>query len=664
MNQLIHKAGMMVAMLLSFLSATAYDFDVDGIHYDILSSQTCEVAMGSARSSDGIVIIPSSVEYKNKIYTVTKLGYYAFGGSSMTSIVIPNSITKIGDSAFSGCRFLSSIVIPNSVTVIGEYAFGGCHSLTSVELPNTITSISKQMFAFCRSLASIVIPNTVTKIGDEAFLDCRSLTSIEIPNTVTKIGDDAFRDCHSLRSIAIPNSVTEIGAKAFSNCSSLTSVELSNSITSIKQELFSECTSLASIEIPNSVTEIGAKVFSNCSSLTSVELSKSLIAIGESAFSGCTSLASIAIPNSVTKIGDYTFSGCSSLTSVELSDSITTIKGLFYGCTALASIEIPNSVTEIEYYAFYNCSSLTSIEIPNTVTKIGDHAFESCSSLTSIEIPESVEGIGWYVFKYCGSLESLTIPATVTHGGGEMLDLEGCDKLKSLYFLSPCISSKEYRSIVFPPSIEYIYWNSPSFPSGASVDKTSCSFTVGELCTYLGCTFDKLTIEEGSGLIINIGQEESATRDYTLDYLSLDRSVSANHGFFTNSFTFYPKQLVLGEHVTDCNEKFRGRVGTRYINYLESKAMVPPIISDFSQSQYIDLEPVVPAEAIDAYREAPVWKEFWNLRPMASVDEIDSPSKHEIGRYDLQGRKIDDDYSGIAIVRYSDGSTKKIVAKP
>ena len=181
-----------------------------------------------------------------------------------TNYTIPNSVTTIGEDAFSYCNSLTSINIPNSVTTIGDGAFSNCNSLTSINIPNSVTTIGESAFWGCYSLTSINIPNNVTTIGNRAFGACFSLTSINIPNSVTTIGGGAFSNCNSLTSINIPNNVTTIGEGAFWQCFSLTSINIPNGVTTIGEKAFWECTSLTSINIPNSVTTIGNSAFSNC----------------------------------------------------------------------------------------------------------------------------------------------------------------------------------------------------------------------------------------------------------------------------------------------------------------------------------------------------------------------------------------------------------------
>ena len=189
--------------------------------------------------------------------------------SKEKNYIIPNSVTNIGNAAFSGCSSLTKINIPNSVTKIGNEAFYDCRSLTNINIPNGVTNIGGYAFYNCRSLTNINIPDGVTNIRDNAFSDCRSLTNINIPNGVTNIGDYAFYDCESLTNMNIPNSVTTIGEFAFSNCDSLVNINIPNSVTTIGEYAFDGCESLVNINIPNSVTTIGKCAFRFCRRLPS-----------------------------------------------------------------------------------------------------------------------------------------------------------------------------------------------------------------------------------------------------------------------------------------------------------------------------------------------------------------------------------------------------------
>ena len=254
------------------------------------------------------------------------------------------------------------VLIPDSVTSIGDDAFAWCGNLTSVRIPNSVNSIGNYTFCGCHRLVSVSIPNSVISIGDSAFIYCSSLTSVSIPDSVTSIGDSAFEGCGSLASASISGSVTSIGNRAFENCSSLTSVSISGSVTSI-----------------------GVRAFRNCSSLTSVSISGNVTSIWHYAFYGCSRLTSVSIPNSVTYIGECAFYNCYSLTSVSIPSSVTSIGNTaFRGCYSLTSVSIPNSVASIGSQVFYSCSSLTSVSIPNSVTFIGNSAFDFCSALTDV----------------------------------------------------------------------------------------------------------------------------------------------------------------------------------------------------------------------------------------------------------------------------------------
>lgn len=163
---------------------------------------------------------------------------------------------------------IEQVVLPDSVTVIGYSAFANCDSLTEITLPESVVDIGDEAFRGCSSLTSVTIPDSVTSIGDGAFKGCNSLANITIPDGVTEISYGTFEDCSSLTSIIIPNSVTSIRDSAFKGCSSLTSVTIPDSVTEIESFAFSECINLINLTIPDNVTSIDYGVFNSCDSLT------------------------------------------------------------------------------------------------------------------------------------------------------------------------------------------------------------------------------------------------------------------------------------------------------------------------------------------------------------------------------------------------------------
>ena len=346
-------------MILTSMTALAYNFKSDGLYYNILSEtdRTVEVTYYDYKNNSyyndayGDIEIPSKLIYDRKTYKVTSIGKYAFYKcSGLTSVTIGNSVTSIGISAFYNCSGLTSVTIGNSVTSIGNSAFSNCSGLISIIVDESNPSFSSIEGILYNNDATTLIYCPITK------------KTVTIPNSVTSIDYSAFYGCSGLTSVTIPNSVTSIGQRVFENCSGLTSVTIGNSVTSIGYYAFSGCYGLTSVTIPNSVTSIGKYAFSGCSGLTSVTIPNSVTSIGERAFSGCSGLTSVTIGNSVTSIGYYAFSGC-------------------YGLT---SVTIPNSVTTIVQSAFSNCRGLTSVTIGNSVTSIGKYAFSGCSKLTSI----------------------------------------------------------------------------------------------------------------------------------------------------------------------------------------------------------------------------------------------------------------------------------------
>jgi len=361
------------------------------VYYKGSIEQWCNLEMGVESNPMGHAEHFYMLNNKNKWYEVT-------------SIEIPNTITKIGNYQFFGFDNLINVTIPDSVTSIGISSFDYCFCLQYKEFKNGLYLGNKEnpylylAFVKDKTIDKYILKDNTRFIGDRAFSNYSSLTSITIPSSVISFGSFAFSECNNLENVYYEGTIEEWCRIKFSDYAS-------NPMS--KANLFyifddnNNLHEVTNIEIPNTITKIEKFQFSGFDNLNNILIPKSVTSIGNSAFEGCRSLSSITIPDSVTSIGDLAFYECISLTSIEIPDSVTSIGDFaFYGCSSLTSIDIPNNVTSIENYTFYGCSGLTNVTIPNSVASIGDYAFYHCLSLENVYYKGTIED--WNSIEFIG----------------------------------------------------------------------------------------------------------------------------------------------------------------------------------------------------------------------------------------------------------------------
>lgn len=441
-------------------------FERYDIRYEAIAKDKVRVIAKDGGYTQSDINIPSetyfSDAYESLAFTVTEIGPRAFGDcKSLTSVTIPNSVTTIGQAAFSRCG-LTSITIPNSVTQIGAWAFEFCNNLQNIDLPSSIRSIDVGTFQWA-GLTSIIIPASVERIEDYAFWACPLEYVISMSETPPALGNVAtFPDAKkalvyvpNINAIAayqnsdwnkyftnfITNAITykshyqlegnqfNVGATTFGPAiishtfSNGTGTIICNgAITQIGKDAFSNCHSLTSIDIPNSVRTIDLNAFLNCTSLTSVKVNwtdaQSIIPINSGVFEG---IAKGAGPQGATlyvPVGTIDLykqaNGWKDFGNIMVNPNTITYK---------ASAKLPGYEGSLDVGKTTFGPAIISHEFSNgtgtiicagEITKIGKNAFYNCSALTSIEIPNSVTTIGKQAFYRCSGLTSITIPQSVT----------------------------------------------------------------------------------------------------------------------------------------------------------------------------------------------------------------------------------------------------------
>lgn len=387
---------------------------------------------------------------------LTTINTAAFNASGIEEIVMPSTLSVIGDGAFYYALALHSVTFNEGLENICREAFYGCSSLKEIIIPDSVTSISRYSvtsagstssnyytFAYCTSLERVVLGSNVTKIGKYTFYGCSSLKEIEWGG-VTALYGYAFAAC-GFEELTLPEQITSFNTYAFADNVNLKKVYYYSSVS--QNYLFANCTSLETVAIKtDQAFTFSSTTFSGCTSLAAfyvdennasftvidnflvrtdtmeataipgILLTQEVVTIPEgittfpAVFQNDTALKTVYLPSTITSLPSSAFSNCSSLENVIFADNcaLTSLPTYtFRNCSALTKISLPDNLETLGNYVFYGCTALTEVEFPNSILSIGNYVFSGCTALAEIEFPDSLLSIGNYVFQNCSSLKKV-----------------------------------------------------------------------------------------------------------------------------------------------------------------------------------------------------------------------------------------------------------------
>ena len=564
------------------------------------------VGAEAGKTSSDTYQYPFGYIFGTDSYTGGTRVYQEYYGSSTSSTTystyyIPSSLRRVTVTggnilygAFYCCSMLTSVTIGNSVTSIGERAFSDCTGLASIEIPDSVTSIGSHAFSSCTGLSSVTIPDSVKSIGDNAFLGCTRLISVTIGNSVTSIGDYAFEYCYKLVEVYNKSSLNitagsedygEVGYYAKHVYTEENGSRFTDTADGYrflydgkKGYLVSYYGEATDISLPDSFTAYDG------TTVNTYEIIKY-------AFYGNIDIASIKISNSVTRIGDYAFIDCYKLVEIynasalyitvgsldngyvgyyaknvyteengsRFTDTADGYRFIYDGTNGYlvgyygeaTDISLPESFSaydgtivnsyEINRYAFYGNTALTSVVIPDSVTSIGDNAFSGCTGLTSVTIGTSVTSIGNNAFYNCCKLISVYYTGDITGWCGIAFSDSYANPLRySEYFY---IDEQLVTDLVIPDSITEIKNHAFTGCTGlTSVTIPDSVTSIGE-GAFSGCSsIESITIPFVGDVA---GKTSSDTYQYPLGYLFGTESYTGGtgikqyyYGYSTSSTTY------------------------------------------------------------------------------------------------------------------------------
>ena len=552
----------LLALLLPCLTL-AHDFIVDGICYNVVSEEDkcCEVTFKADEPRpDGVyykfykdvVFVPEKVNHNGKEYTVTAIGAEAFrNNDELLSVVMPKTIVSIGYDAFGSCPKLKSMTIPENVRDIDNSAFMGLPSLEHLAVDE------KNEFFDSREGCNAIIKTHTNTL----YVACKSTV---IPDDVKVIASHAFMSLifglvqEEPLELVIPKSVEVIESQAFAGCRSLKKITFSEGLKSIGHWAFN-ATLLESVVIPASVNDIAPRAFNRCDSLKVIKVKKG------------------------NKVYDSR-KGCNAIIESE-SDK------LVLGCNESS---IPNDVKIIGANAFAECT-IKEVKFPASLELIESNAFGGCKELKKVVVPGNVKVIESAAFRY-SSIEEIIVEDGVEKIGGDAF--AGCRKLKS---------------VTLPVSFEKIgeYYYASLFSGCSELERVRLG---NDNETYY-CNGSVLLEKETRTVIDGWGIDNCYVGN---GYVRLKAKKIGRQAFMRHELL---AKVTLPETLEEIET--RAFYECKSLRLIECKAQVPPVLGEdvFTVSIHDNTLPlqertvvVVPKGTLEAYRNAPGWKEFKHIR--------------------------------------------------
>ena len=345
--------------------------------------------------------------------------YLLYKVNNCESLILPESLTTIGNWTFRGMSKLGGIVIPNAVTTIGTYAFADDIALKSASLSTSCPWLKEGLFSECGKLQAITIPMVVNKMDTQMFTNCTSLTSvtfdddkdlIEMAYGSSDVNNGLFRDC-PVETLYLGRWLsynTEVPSRSpFYSIAELKNLTLGKYLKVVDKYMFSYCTGLENVYVPDNITSINMWGFRGCSALKSVRFSENLSQIGDYGFSECTSLDNVTFPASMTSTSDNSFSNCSSLRNLDLGKNLLVIgPSAFENDSILSGVNIPETVYGLGVGAFKSCVSLPYVKIPKgDLTTVSKESFKGCNGIEWISLSENITSLGENAFEGCTGIK-------------------------------------------------------------------------------------------------------------------------------------------------------------------------------------------------------------------------------------------------------------------